>query len=86
MKTSVMITFENERVSAIVPERTVNYDGPIPLPSIGERVENPATGKEGQPISGKLISRAFGYHQDRISIILTLRDPYKDLEPKTDKH
>lgn len=70
-----MIAFENEGVAALVPERTVAYDGPIPLPSIGERVENPAAGMAGQPMSGTLVSRAFGYYPDRVGVILTLRNP-----------
>lgn len=74
MKISVMITFENERVSAIPQDRIISFDGMVPLPSVGERVQNPSAGLEGQPICGKLVSRSFTYRPNEVSVILTLQE------------
>jgi hypothetical protein len=78
MKTSVMIAFEDERVSAIPPSRSIEYDGMVPLPSIGEHVTNPSAGEAGQPLSGTVVSRSFNYRPTYVSVILTLRDHYRN--------
>jgi hypothetical protein len=77
MKISVMIAFENESASEIPPSRSIEYDGMVPLPSIGEHVTNPSAGEAGQPISGTLVSRSFNYHPKGLNVILTLSDNYQ---------
>ncbi|WP_348269429.1 hypothetical protein P8936_11940 [Edaphobacter paludis] len=78
MKISLMIAFEDESVSAILPSRSIEYDGMIPLPSLGEHVTNPSAGEAGQPISGTLVSRSFSYRPEYVNVILTLREHYRN--------
>lgn len=76
MRINLMISFENESISAI-PQSRYDYDEMIPLPSIGEQVVNPSAGEPGQPISGTLVSRSFNYRPKYVSVVLTLRDSYQ---------
>jgi len=78
MKISLMIAFEDEKISTILPSRSIEYDGMVPLPSIGEHVGNPSAGEPGQPISGTLVSRSFSYRPGYVGVVLTLRDHYRD--------
>jgi hypothetical protein len=57
-------------------DRTVVIHGPVTLPDIGEHVQNSARGRN-EPISGKLISRAYRYRADDLLVSLLLRDNYK---------
>lgn len=74
MTTTIMICFEGEPVSQIVPKRTVAFDGPVPLPEIGEHVAN--TSYSG-PVSGTLLSRSFSYRENEVHVILTLKSNYQ---------
>jgi hypothetical protein len=72
MKTVIVISFPDESVTM---SRRATFDGPVPIPNLGEHVQNRVHGPN-QPVSGTVVSRSFSFTDNEVVVALTLRNNY----------